>query len=164
MDKIKINKIKKGEFKEIRKKAWKLVSTKNMIPLAIGIIIGGAFSVLVNSLANDVVNQGLAKAFGYKQLKYISSGTTLWERLFVYKEGSADPVSIKGLPLNGIMYGKFLSASISFVIISLFLFSFAFTTYLIMRRFVISKSKLKAKSSDELILEELKSINKKLKK
>ena len=163
MGKIKINKIEKEELKEIRKQAWSVVVRKNMIPLAIGLIIGGAFSLVINSLANDVINQMLAKAFGYRSLSYLSYGTTRWERIWVYVEGAQKGIEMRGLPLNGIMYGRFFSTLISFSITSVFLFCVAFFSYFVMRRFVAKKAKKPPqKSTDILILEELKTIREKI--
>ena len=50
----------KGVFKEFKEFAFK----GNMLDLAIGFIIGAAFSAVVNSLAKDVIMNSIAAIIG----------------------------------------------------------------------------------------------------
>lgn len=63
----------------------------NVIDLAVGVIIGGAFGGIVSSLTADVVNPIIAKFVGQPDLSYIKVADT-------------------------ILLGKFLNAIISFLI------------------------------------------------
>lgn len=63
----------------------------NVIDLAVGVIIGGAFGGIVASLTADIINPLLAKIFGQPDLSHITVATT-------------------------ILLGKFLNAIISFLI------------------------------------------------
>lgn len=81
------------EFKEFALKG-------NVIDLAIGVVIGGAFGSIVNSFINDVITPLLlAPALKAAQLE-----------------------NIQDLKIGAVKYGSFLSAVISFAVIALVLF------------------------------------------
>ncbi len=85
----------------------------NVIDLAIGVIIGGAFGAIVNSLINDVITPLLLKpALDAAQLSKLEDLTAL----------------------GAVKYGKFLAATINFVII-------AFVLFLIVKAVNASKKK-----------------------
>ena len=85
-----------GFFKEFKEFAVK----GNVVDLAIGVIIGGAFGAIVSSLVGDVITPLLlAPAF---------------------KATGAE--NLQDLVWNGVAYGKFLSAVINFLCIALVLF------------------------------------------
>ena len=85
-----------GFFKEFKEFAVK----GNVVDLAIGVIIGGAFGAIVSSLVGDVITPLLlAPAF---------------------KATGAE--NLQDLVWNGGAYGKFLSAVINFLCIALVLF------------------------------------------
>ena len=73
----------------------------NMMDLAIGIIIGGAFTTIVNSLVNDIINPILG-IFGGKD----------FSQYYIQLNGEAT--------LN---YGAFISAIINFLIMALVIFT-----------------------------------------
>ncbi|WP_392447813.1 large conductance mechanosensitive channel protein MscL [Capnocytophaga canis] len=81
------------EFKEFAVKG-------NVVDLAVGVIIGGAFGAIVTSLVSDVITPLLLtpalEATGAKNLE--------------------------GLVWNGVAYGKFLAAVINFLCIAFVLF------------------------------------------
>ncbi|MBB4805138.1 large conductance mechanosensitive channel [Chryseobacterium defluvii] len=81
------------EFKEFAVKG-------NVIDLAIGVIIGGAFGKIVSSFVEDVITPLLLTP--------------------AMKAAGAD--NIKELAWNGVTYGNFLSAIINFFCIALVLF------------------------------------------
>lgn len=81
------------EFKEF-------VMRGNVVELAVGVIIGGAFGAIVNSLIGDIITPLLLKpAFDAAQVK-----------------------KLEELSWNGALYGKFLSAIITFIITAFILF------------------------------------------
>ncbi|MCQ2543261.1 MAG: large conductance mechanosensitive channel protein MscL [Lachnospiraceae bacterium] len=92
------------EFKEF-------ISRGNVIDMAVGIIIGGAFTAIVNSLVSDVVSPVLG-LFGT---------TNLEEFKWVIKEGvaAADGTIEGGVVLA---YGSFITAVINFLIMALIVF------------------------------------------
>ena len=82
------------EFKEF-------ISRGNVIDLAVGVIIGGAFTAIVNSLVNDIINP-----------------------IISILTGGTDQVAGMSILLNGveIKFGSFLGAVISFLITAAVLF------------------------------------------
>ena len=85
-----------GFFKEFKEFAV----IGNVVDLAIGVIIGGAFGAIVSSLVTDVI-------------------TPLLLTPALKATGAAN---LEGLVLNGVAYGKFLAAVINFLCIAFVLF------------------------------------------
>lgn len=88
------------EFKEFAMKG-------NVVDMAIGVIIGGAFGKIVSSLVNDIIMPGLSKVTGgasFADLKY---------ELTPASEG------VDAVTLN---YGMFIQNIVDFVIIALCIF------------------------------------------
>ena len=81
-----------SEFKEF-------ISKGNVMDMAVGIIVGGAFTAIVNSLTNDVINPLIGSIFKM--------------------DFSELSVNINGADL---MYGAFIMAIINFIIIAFVLF------------------------------------------
>ena len=84
------------EFKEF-------IQQGNVMDMAIGIIIGSAFTAIVTSLVNDIINPFI---------KLISGGGT---------EVSGLSIPVPGTQ-NGIDFGAFISAIINFLIIAFIVF------------------------------------------
>lgn len=83
-----------SEFKDF-------IAKGNAMDLAVGVIIGGAFGAIVNSLVADVITPALLNP----ALK------------------AAQVEDLAGLKTeNGILYGKFLAAVISFLVIAFVIF------------------------------------------
>lgn len=78
----------------------KFISKGNVIDMAVGIIIGGAFTSIVSSLVNDIINPilGLFGGMNFDQLAWNITGE---------------------VTLN---YGKFLTAVVNFLIMALIVF------------------------------------------
>ncbi|NQZ29515.1 MAG: MscL family protein [Mycoplasmatales bacterium] len=148
-------------FKKSWKDTKKVVSRGNMFMLAIGMLLGTAFGLVVKSLANDVIMGAIAKAFGYKGVAYMSVGTTKWDTVRILDSSTAGFHFEHGLPLNGVMYGKFLSALIGFVVVSFFIIIALMAVYLIInyRHRNDPVPAPAAPTVDEQILEELKKLN-----
>jgi large conductance mechanosensitive channel len=72
----------------------------NVIDLAVGVVIGGAFGKIVNSLVEDVITPALLKP--------------ALEAAHVDK--------LENFSMNGILIGKFIAATISFIMIAFVLF------------------------------------------
>lgn len=91
-----------SDFKEFAMKG-------NIIDMAVGVIIGGAFGKIVTSLVNDMIMPVISLVTGgegYKNLKH------------VIKEASADG-SVQEIAIN---YGLFIQNIIDFIIIALSIF------------------------------------------
>lgn len=87
-----------SEFKEF-------ISKGNVMDLAVGVIIGGAFQAIVNSLVNDII---------MPILSIITGGLDFSAWVFKFGEGENAAV----LP-----YGNFISAVINFLLMAFVLFS-----------------------------------------
>ncbi|MFY9385456.1 MAG: large-conductance mechanosensitive channel protein MscL [Dethiobacteria bacterium] len=90
------------EFKEFAVKG-------NVIDLAVGVIIGGAFGKIVSSLVNDI----LMPVFGF-----ILSGINISDFKFVIKPASGDISEV------AILYGSFIQSIVDFLIIAFSIFCF----------------------------------------
>jgi len=96
-----------NEFKEFAMRG-------NMIDLAVGIIIGGAFTTIVNSLVNDVINPVLGLVIG--RIDFSS--------LFITLDGKSY-ASLKAAEEAGaavLKYGSFISNLINFLIMAFVVF------------------------------------------
>lgn len=95
------------EFKEFAMRG-------NMLDLAIGIIIGGAFTTIVNSLVNDVINPLLG----------LIIGDIDFSNLFIALDGNtyATLAEAEELGVSVFKYGSFISNVINFIIMALVVF------------------------------------------
>ena len=95
------------EFKEFATRG-------NMFDLAIGIIIGGAFTTIVNSLVNDIINPILG----------IFTGSIDFSNLFVSLDGNHYDTlaAAEAAGANVFKYGSFISNVINFIIMALVVF------------------------------------------
>ena len=85
-----------GFIKEFRE----FISRGNVVDMAVGVIIGGAFTAIVNSLVNDIFNPLLGLITGGTDFSTLSFGF-----------GDAQ-----------FMYGSFITAVINFLLVALVLF------------------------------------------
>ena len=96
---------KKGivtEFKEF-------ITRGNVMDMAVGIIIGGAFTAIVTSLVNDLLMPVIGALFGgidFSTLKYVIR--------------AADEAA--GIEEAAIKYGSFIQAIVNFLLIALVIF------------------------------------------
>lgn len=105
-------------FKEFKEFAMR----GNVVDMAVGIIIGGAFGTIVKSLVNDVIMPPIGLLLG---------GVDFAELFLVLKEGAtpspyvalADAQAAGAVTIN---YGIFINSVISFVIV-------AFAVYMLIR-------------------------------
>ena len=102
------------EFKEF-------VTRGNVIDMAIGIIIGGAFTAIVTSLVGDILTPILGlftKGANFAELCIPLGDTSALEA-----EGVAITVTnLKAAGIGCISYGNFIQAIINFIIIALVIF------------------------------------------
>ena len=93
----------KGFFKEFKE----FISRGNVIDLAVGVIIGGSFTTIVNSLVNDIVMPTVGILFGkidFTGLKYVIS------------PASGD------IPESAIYYGNFIQNVVNFLLVAFVIF------------------------------------------
>lgn len=91
-------------FKEFKEFAFK----GNVVDMAVGVIIGGAFGTIVNSLVNDIVMPifgHFTAGMDFKSLKWVLSAAT------------------ETTPEAAILYGTFIQNIINFLIIAFSMFA-----------------------------------------
>ncbi len=79
----------------------------NIIDLAVGVIIGGAFGKIVTSLVNDIIMPAIGALLG---------GINFRELKFVIKPAS------EGVAEAAILYGSFIQSVVDFLIIAISIF------------------------------------------
>lgn len=86
----------------------------NVVDLAVGVIIGGAFGKIVSSLVNDLVMPVIGALIGGVNFKdlYINLGSTAFENLAAAEKA--------GAPI--IKYGAFINTVVDFALIALVIF------------------------------------------
>jgi large conductance mechanosensitive channel len=95
------------EFKEF-------ISRGNVVDLAVGVIIGGAFGAIVSSLVKDVV---------MPPISYIMSGVDVSSWKAVIAPAVTDATTGKVTkPEVDLTYGNFLQASLNFLIVAAVIF------------------------------------------
>ena len=97
-------------FEEFRKFAMR----GNVLDLAVGVVVGAAFTGIVNSLVKDVIMPPIG---------YVSGGLDFSNLFFVLK--GAHPATLKAAQEAGsisINYGLFINTIINFLIVALALF------------------------------------------
>jgi large conductance mechanosensitive channel len=91
----------------------------NVIDLAVGVIIGGAFGKIVDSLVKDIIMPIVGKIFG---------GLNFTEMFIVLAppakavEGAATYESLTKAGANLFAYGNFITISINFIILAFVIF------------------------------------------
>ena len=90
----------------------------NVVDLAVGVVIGGAFGKIVTSLINDVIMPPVGKLLGYVDFKdlhiLLQKGTP--------EIKAADGTVIPAVPDIAIRYGLFLNTIFDFIIIAFVIF------------------------------------------
>ncbi len=89
-----------NEFKEFAMKG-------NMVDMAVGIVMGGAFGTIIKSLVDDILMPPIGMLMG---------GVDFSEMKLILKDGTGD---VAPVAMN---YGLFINALIAFIIIALALF------------------------------------------
>jgi large conductance mechanosensitive channel len=146
---VKMEKIEKEELKEVNKKLNKklnkgvsefkeFIAKGNVVDLAVGVIVGGAFGEIVTSLVNDILMPIIGLIIGGINFSSLS----------------IEVADAK------IMYGSFIQQIVDFLIISVCIFAFV----KIINKLTIQKEKAKeeekeVKKSDEvMLLEEIRDL------
>ena len=96
----------------------------NVVTLAVGVIIGGAFGKIVDSMVKDIITPLIGKLGGAPDFSGIAIGATK-----VMKDG-------KEVLEGGIMIGNFINAAIAFLIMAAVVFFLIVKPYnLLMEKF-----------------------------
>ncbi|MDO4336218.1 MAG: large-conductance mechanosensitive channel protein MscL [Bacteroidales bacterium] len=95
-----------SDFKEFAMKG-------NVVDMAVGVIVGGAFGKIVTSLVNDIIMPIISLVTGgdgYKNLKYVITAG---------KEAVGDAAAVEEVAIN---YGLFIQNIVDFLIIAFSIF------------------------------------------
>ena len=98
-----------GIFKEFREFALK----GNVIDMAVGIIIGAAFTKIVSSMVNDVLMPPLGVLIG---------GVDFSDKLIVLRDAIPESEGVKAVPASVLKYGVFINEVITFLIVAVAVF------------------------------------------
>ena len=101
-----------GKFGEDFKK---FITKGNIIDLAVGVVIGGAFGKITTSLVNDIIMPIVSLAVG-------NVDVTDWK--IVLKEAILDDAGAVAKAEVAIRYGTFIQTIVDFLIIALCIFAF----------------------------------------
>lgn len=96
---------KKGFFEEFKE----FVSRGSVLDMAVGIIVGSAFTAIVSSLVNDIITPAIGKLIGGIDLSALKVVLTA-------AAGDAPEVAI--------LYGAFLQSVVNFLLVSFCVFLF----------------------------------------
>ncbi|MBP9747500.1 large-conductance mechanosensitive channel protein MscL [Patescibacteria group bacterium] len=109
----------------------------NVVDLAVGILIGGAFGKIVNSLVNDVV---------MPPISLLLQGVNVRDLRLVLRTNA------EGEALSSIGYGQFLQNALEFFVIAMAVFVFVKAMNRLRRRFEGQKEQEAAKLPSEEVL------------
>ncbi len=130
----------KGIVKDFKDFAFK----GNLVDMAVGIIIGGAFGTVVKSLVDDIFMPVIG---------YLTGGVDFSEKVLVLgtlPEGSTAKAAAEAGEVVLLTYGNFLTSFVSFLIL-------AFVLFLVIQKFMAALKKsdapaAKAGPSEEILL------------
>lgn len=94
----------------------KFIMRGNVIDLAVGVIIGGAFQAIVNSLVNDIISPVLSLA---------TKGINLADKFIVLTTEEVSFATVEAAKEAGyatLSYGSFITAVINFLIMAFVIF------------------------------------------
>ncbi|MBE6683092.1 MAG: large conductance mechanosensitive channel protein MscL [Ruminococcaceae bacterium] len=127
---------KEGFFAEFKK----FITKGNILDMAVGVVMGGAFGKIVTSLVNDVIMPAVGALMGgqsVSDLKYVITDAVLAE----------DGVTVV-TPEVAIKYGSFIQYIVDFLIV-------AFCMFCVIRIFMKMRTKLESmKKKEEEVVEE----------
>lgn len=124
-----------GKVKKLGEDFKTFISRGNVVDMAVGVIIGGAFGKIVTSLVNDVLTPIIGVFLG---------GLNFSELSFGFKDAQ-------------INYGLFIQTIVDFLIIAVCIFAMIkfFERF---KKKEVPKEKEKAKSEEVLLLEEIRDL------
>jgi large conductance mechanosensitive channel len=129
------------EFKEFAAKG-------NVVDMAVGIIIGGAFGKIVASLVNDIIMPPIGVLIG---------GVDFTNLKLVLKQASVDAVG-KEIPAVAINYGSLVNTVVNFLIIAFAIFMVIKAMNFVKKKEEAAPAIPPAPSAEEKILTEIRDI------
>ena len=131
-----------GEFKEF-------ITRGNVMDMAVGVIIGGAFTAIVTALTGGILQPLINWLIGGRG-GLEAARTILGEPVYMETEVSGQIIKqIDWAKTNYIDWGAFISAIINFLLVALILFIIIKVINSVHRKGVEAKAKLEAKAKKE---------------
>jgi large conductance mechanosensitive channel len=103
------------EFKEFAMRG-------NVVDMAVGVIMGGAFGKIVSSIVADVLTPPIG---------YLTGGVKFEDLKYTFPKLTVSDISLEPVTIN---YGKFLQAAFDFLIIALCVFAMVKIMNAVMRK------------------------------
>ena len=123
----------------------------NMIDMAIGIIIGGAFGKIVASLVNDVIMPPLGLLLG---------GVDFTDMKATLKQASVNELG-EAIPAVTLNYGTFIQTAVDFLIIAVVVFMMIKAMNSLKKKEEAAPSAPPAPTRDQVLLTEIRDLLKK---
>lgn len=120
-----------AEFKQF-------IARGNVMDMAVGVIVGGAFKAIADSLVNDIINPILG---------IFSGGNTDLAQLAIHLPGGGD-----------MMVGNFINATLNFLIMALVVFCLVKAINSFHRKKEAAPAAPPAPSNEELLLREIRDL------
>ncbi|MFH5926188.1 large conductance mechanosensitive channel protein MscL [Roseomonas xinghualingensis] len=129
----------------VKKPGWlgdfqAFVARGNVIDLAVGVVIGAAFTTIVTSLVDDLLNPIIG----------LLVGGIDFSNLFVVLSGERGP-SLDTTRASGAAVGRFINAVIKFIIVAFAVFWLV----RLVRRLYVAPEKVAGPTRDQVLLEEI---------
>lgn len=119
------------------------ISRGNVIDLAVGVVVGSAFTAIVNSLVNDIVMPIVGVLIGginFTELKYVITP------------------AVGDIPEVAILYGSFIQAIVNFLLVALAVFTAIKAINRIHRKKEEVKEEPEKPSEEVLLMREIRDI------
>lgn len=132
-----------GEFR-------KFIARGNVVDLAVGIIVGSAFTAIVNSLVNDLIMPPIGKITGGVDFSnlFIVLGSGHYPSLAAAKAAGAATLN----------YGVFINTVINFLIIAFVVFLLVQQINRVRRQEAVAPAAPPAPTRSEVLLEEIRDL------
>ena len=116
----------------------KFIARGNILDMAVGVVVGGAFSKIVTSLVNDIIMPLVSLAMG---------GASVADWKWVIKEATYDANGILLTAETALKYGNFIQLIIDFLIVAFCIFMvlrFMMKAQNMRREWTLTKAEIKA--------------------
>ncbi|MBX7107887.1 MAG: large-conductance mechanosensitive channel protein MscL [Chitinophagales bacterium] len=128
-----------GMLKEYKE----FISKGNVIDLAVGVVIGGAFGKIVSSLVNDIVMPPIG---------YLLKGINFKDLKLVLTKAGTDAAGV-AIPEVAITYGNFIQTAIEFLIIAWVIFLVVRTINKMKKAEEVAPAPAEPSSQEKLLME-----------
>ncbi len=121
----------------------------NVVDMAVGVIIGGAFGAIVGSLVSDVMMPVVGLATG---------GISFSDQAIALKAAVKDTAGAQTVPAVLLSYGKFIDAIIKFLIVAFCLFLVIKALNAAKKKEAVAPAAPAAPPRQEVLLEEIRDL------